>query len=259
MTHPGGPDPSALAETSGINTLNEKSLHAALKRWYAQPGDRFEARVDGYIIDLVRGDLLVEIQTGSASSLKRKLAALTRTHPVRLVVPVAREKWIVRLPKEGDPTGSRPARRKSPLRGRVEHLFRELVYIPGLICSGNFSLEVLLTREEEVRRFDEDRAGAWRRKGWVIHERRLLEVVDRTVFHTPPELAGLLPAELPDPFTAQQVAAALDQPAWLAQKMIYSLRAMGMIEAAGKRGRAMSYRRTILPGAPVLGPGRSSG
>lgn len=234
------------AETNGINTLNEKSLHAALKRWYAQPGDRFEVRVDGYIIDLVRGDLLIEVQTGGISPLKRKLAALTRLHPVRLVIPIAQEKWIVRLPKEGDDPQGKPVRRKSPRRGQVEHLFKELVFIPGLMAQENFSLEVLLTREEEVRRFDEGRAKAWRRKGWVIEERRLLEVVDRRVFETPASLAALLPAALPDPFTVPQAAAALAQPAWLARKMVYCLRALDAIEAAGKQGRAVAYRRKIL-------------
>ncbi len=53
---------------SHIGTLNEKPLHAALKRWYGREGDRFEVRVDGFFIDIVRPrpgrpDLLVEIQT----------------------------------------------------------------------------------------------------------------------------------------------------------------------------------------------------
>ena len=42
-----------------IGTLNEKALHSSLKEWYAQQGDRLEQSVDGYVIDIVRGDLLV--------------------------------------------------------------------------------------------------------------------------------------------------------------------------------------------------------
>jgi hypothetical protein len=38
----------------GIGSLNEKPLHAALKEWYARPEDRFEASVDGFVIDVVR-------------------------------------------------------------------------------------------------------------------------------------------------------------------------------------------------------------
>ena len=60
----------------GIGTLQENSLHAALKTWYAQPGDQLECKVDGYVIDLVRGDLLVEVQTANFSAIKRKLLKL---------------------------------------------------------------------------------------------------------------------------------------------------------------------------------------
>lgn len=230
-------------ELNGINIYNEKSLHAALKRWYAAPDDRMEARVDGYIIDLIHGDLLVEIQTGSFSPLKRKLAALAASHPVRLVFPVAVEKWIIRLPLS---ESGQAVRRKSPLRGSVEMLFKELVYIPALLNIENFTLEVLLIREEEVRRFDASRARGWRRKGWVTHERRLLEVVDRRIFHTPDELCGLLPAVLSDAFTVKELAKAAGQPEWLARKMVYCFKALGKVAPDGKRGRALLYRR--IPG-----------
>jgi hypothetical protein len=226
---------------NGINTYNEKSLHAALKQWYAVPADRLETRVDGYIIDLVRGDLLVEIQTGSFSPLKRKLAALVETHPVRLVFPIPLEKWILTQPDEG----AGPARRrKSPKRGQAEHVFAELVYIPGLILHHNFSLEVLMIREEEVRR--PVRKKHARSKGWVTTERRLLEVVDRRLFLSASDLAALLPLGLAEPFTVRELARAMCQPVWLAQKAIYSLRRMGALEAAGRKGRATLYSKLAL-------------
>ena len=49
---------------TSIGSLHEKSLHAALKAWCLQPGDHTEVPVDGYIIDIVRGDLLIEVQNG---------------------------------------------------------------------------------------------------------------------------------------------------------------------------------------------------
>ena len=157
-----------------ISTLNESPLHAALKAWYAQPGDRLEVEVEGFIIDIVRDELLIEIQTGNLSSLKRKLPSLADGHPVRLVVPIPREKWIVRLAEDGRGT---LGRRRSPKRGQIEDVFGELVSLPRLLAHPNFSLEVLLTQEEELRRYDGTRA--WRRRGWVTHERRLLEVAYR--------------------------------------------------------------------------------
>src|SRR5688572_22026432 len=101
----------------GIGLLNEKPLHASLKQWYARPGDRLEVTVDGFVIDIVRDDLLIEIQTGNFASIKSKLTKLVVCHRVRLVYPIVQEKWIVR---SGTRNGKGAIRRKSPKRGRME-------------------------------------------------------------------------------------------------------------------------------------------
>ena len=62
---------------------------------------------------------VVEIQTGSFSSLKRKLEALLPDRPVRVVHPVAVEKWITKVAKDGTTFLSR---RKSPKRGTLYDL-----------------------------------------------------------------------------------------------------------------------------------------
>ena len=224
-----------------ISTLNEKPLHAALKDWYAEPGDRLEVGLEGYVIDIIREEVLIEIQTASFHSIKRKLIDLTARHPVRLVYPVAREKWIVKLAGDGPGQGSR---RKSPKRGTVEDLFRELVSFPGLLAHPNFSLEVLLIQEDELRRYDGKRA--WRRRGWVTDERRLLQVLERRVFETPADMGQLLPDSLADPFTTSDLAAAVGKPLRLAQRMAYCLREMGVISPEGKRRNAILYSRVTV-------------
>lgn len=222
----------------GINTYNEGHLHAALKEWYAEDGDQFEVEVDGYIVDLVRGNLLVEIQTANFTALKQKLARLLPDHPVRLVYPIAFEKWIVKLDEDLE---TRLSRRKSPKRGAVEHVFYELVRIPHLLLNSNFSLEILLIQEEEQRYHDGTRA--WRRRGWVTHERYLLEVLERQLFPTPAALATLLPATLPHPFTTADLARALDRRRPVAQKMAYCLRKLKLLTPVGKQGNAILYER----------------
>jgi hypothetical protein len=236
---------------SGIGVLNEKPLHAALKQWYSEPGDLFEVAVDGFVIDIVRDDLLIEIQTGNFSAIRSKLTTLARSHRVRLVHPIAQEKWIVRPATGGR---GRLSRRKSPSRGRLEDLFRELVSIPHLLSHAGFSLEVLMTREEEVRRFE--RARGWSRHGWVIEARRLLEVVDRRVFGGPADWRALVPPRL-DAFTASDLAEGNQTRPDLAQKMAYCLRHGHVIELIGRRGRANLYR--TARGRPTdTAPGESS-
>ena len=221
---------------SGIGLLNEKPLHASLKQWYARPGDRFEVPVDGFVIDIVRDDLLIEIQTRNFASLKSKLTRLTRSHPVRLVYPIIQEKWIVRSATND---AGRAIRRKSPKRGRLEDLFWELVSIPQLLSNPNFSLEVLMIRGEEMRRYEGKRA--WRRRGWVSEGRRLLEVLDQRLFGQSADWLAFLPHGL-ESFTTRELATGMDTGTELAQKMAYCLREGRMIELIGRRGRANLYR-----------------
>lgn len=217
-----------------IGTLNEKALHAALKLYLEQEGDRFEVPLDGFFIDMVRGDELIEIQTGSFSPLKKKLRQLTQSYAVRLVYPIAVGKWIV---KDTEPA----KRRKSPKRGSVYSLFEELVYIPDLLNRPNFTLELLLIHQEDTRTFDPKRARR-RRKGWVTSERRLIKVLEHRVFRDSADLLTLIPTPITDPFTTADLAANINQPRKVAQQMTYCLRHLNLIQQIGKRGNAHLYQ-----------------
>jgi hypothetical protein len=225
---------------SGIGLINEKPLHASLKQWYARPGDRFEVPVDGFVIDIVRDDLLIEIQTRNFASINSKLCKLTRSYEVRLVYPVVQEKWIVRSAT----SGGTAVRRKSPKRGRLEDLFWELVSIPQLLSNPNFSLEVLMISEEELRRYEGKRR--WRRKGWVVEGRRLVEVLDRRLFGVSSDWLTFVPDGLQS-FTTKDLATLADTRRDLAQKMAYCLRHTKMIELIGRQGRANLYRVADRP------------
>jgi hypothetical protein len=195
--------------------------------------------VDGFHIDIVRRKVLIEIQTSNFSSQKRKLNTLVERHPVRLVFPIAQEKWIIRLGSDGT---TLVGKRKSPKRGNIYHLFKELVSLPRMIENKKFSLEVLLTREEEIRR--DDGQGSWRREGWSICDHRLIEVVRKRLFKKPADFFKLVPRNLPEPFTTRDLATGITQPHWLAQKMAYCLRNMGLIHLVGKNGNALLYAIT---------------
>jgi hypothetical protein len=224
-----------IVEMPGIGLLNEKPLHASLKQWYARPGDRLEVVVDGFVIDIVRDDLLIEIQTGNFAAIKSKLTNLVRYHRVRLVYPIVQEKWIVRSATRN---GKGAIRRKSPKRGRMEDLFWELVSIPQLLLNPNFSFEVLMIRGEELRRYDPRRRV---RRGWFMEGRRLLDVVDQRSFGHSADWLRFLPDGL-ESFTTSDLATRMNTGRELAQKMAYCLREAKMIELIGKRGRANLYR-----------------
>ncbi|MBU1110876.1 hypothetical protein KKB83_04650 [Patescibacteria group bacterium] len=218
-----------------IGTENENSLHAQIKELYAQTGDKVESRVGNYIIDLVRHELLIEIQTGNFSAIRNKLKNLVDDYQVRLIYPIAKEKWLVHV----DEKGKLLRRRKSPKKGRITDIFYELIRIPQLITHPNFSLEVLFIREEEVR--CNDGKGSWRRKGVSIVDCRLLDVVGEKLFKNKEDFLSLLPTDLPSKFTNHDLSKLLDISIYRARKMSYCLRKMTAIEVVGKKGNTYLY------------------
>ena len=220
---------------TAIGSLNEKPLHAALKEWYRRAGDRVEVPLDGFVIDLVRDGLLIEIQTRSFSAMRRKFDHLLDSYPIRLVHPVAAKRWIVKL----DDDGTETSRRRSPKRGIAADVCAELVSFPSLLSHPHFTLEVALIEEEEIRRPDARRG--WRKGGFVIEERRLIDVRDTVQIDSPEGLRQLLPGGLPDPFTTADLATGLRRSRHLAQEVAYCLRVSGAVETAGRDKRGVLY------------------
>lgn len=219
-----------------IGTLSEKSLHASLKEWVSQPGDEFEVKVDGFFIDVVRDQTLIEIQTRHLYAMKRKLKKLLANgHEIRLLHPIAKEKWIVRETAVGESIN----RRKSPKRGKTLDIFKELVRLTGLIPHPNLTIEVLLTQEEEILR--DDGKGSWRRKRWSVYDRLLLDVVHQQTFADKSDYLAVIPEALERPFTNKTLAQALAIRPDLATKITYTLCKMDLLEISGKQGRSNLY------------------
>ena len=193
--------------------------------------------VDGFVIDVVRGDVLLEIQTRHLYAMKRKLARLLPQHPVRILYPIAQEKWIVRETAVGQPI----SRRKSPKHGQPGDAFKELVRLTDWLLHPNLTIQLVFTHEEEIWR--DDGQGSWRRQRWSLHDRHLLAVVNQLILADRTDYVALLPTKLPDPFTNRQLAAALSCRPALAQKITYTLRHLHVLAVVGKEGQ--SHLHTI--------------
>ncbi len=220
----------------GIGLLKETSLHADLKKYYTHAGDFQEEIVDGYVVDIVRGNELIEIQTRGFASIRKKLAFLLQDHSVRLVYPVAGERWIVRIDNEGVVL----SRRKSPRKGRLIDAFDELMRIPAFLGNERFSLDIVLVADEVI--WKNDGLGSWRRKRWSIDDRKLLAVKEIFTFQALDDYARLLPANILQPFTVRSLANCLKCSPRLASKMAYCLRQAGLLNKVGKRGPAYLYQ-----------------
>ncbi len=221
---------------NGVGTLRESSLHASLKEYYKRPGDLVEERVDGYIIDIVHDNFLIEIQTQNFYAIKKKLENLVENHKVLLVYPVISDKWIVYQNR----AGSKVLRRRlSPKHCSHENIFDELIRIPHLIAHPNLSVETTLIQIEEIRR--KCGKGSWRRRGWNIYDKRLVNVLGTQIYHTPYDFLEYIPRDISVPFTNFDLAKKLKKPIKLVRKMTYCLRKMGTLRMVGKKGKSYLF------------------
>jgi len=215
--------------------MNEYSLHSAIKKWYSLPGDQFEVKIDDYIVDILRGDLLIEIQTRNFSTIKKKLADLVKNNRVRLVHPIPEQKWIIHVNEFDEIIG----KRKSPKKGKLTDLFHELIRIPKLISENNFSLEVLMTNQEEVR--CDDGKGSWRRRGASIKDRKLIGVNSRILLNNKNDFLRFLPKNLDETFTNKGLANLRGISISMAQKITYCLKKGGIITVKEKKGKELTF------------------
>ncbi len=232
----GGPSAGEREDgaVSDIGVLREGPLHAAVKGLLARPGDRAEVKVDRFVIDLVRADgELVEVQTGGFSPLGPKLDALLDGHRMRIVHPIPAERRIVRVDDQGEVVGAR----RSPAKGDPLAIFDRLVTFPSLLAHPNLVVELWLCAEDHVRAPEPRRGRRFMRDPG---ERRLREVLETIELRSPADALALVAAPT-GPFTNRDLAEALPCAPRLAERITYCLRHMGVLEPAGKRGRAALF------------------
>ena len=217
---------TASATSTGIGTLNESALHAALKEHYRRAGDALEAPVEGFVADIRRGNTLIEIQTASFGAMARKFDLLLDRFEMLLVHPVEVETYLQRPGKKT---------RKSPARGHVLQLFSELVAIPTLLDHPNLSLDVVCV---SVLRVQKKRGHRYR-----TQDRKLRKIIGTTRIETREDLAALLPGDLPPQFTTADIASCAQTSRGLAQQMAYCLRALDLVEVQGRTRAGIHYAR----------------
>jgi hypothetical protein len=104
----------------------------------------------------------------------------------------------------------------------------------------NLTIEVLLLAEDHMRAA---RPVTARRRTRDPGERRLRDVLGRVELRGVDDVVGALPSLPAQPFSTRELAAVLGCRMLLAQRTAYCLRAVNIIEAAGKRGRTPLYRQ----------------
>ncbi len=215
----------------------ETTLHRQLKAVYCADPEQHEVRVDGYRIDAVAEDRLIEIQQAGLGAIGPKIRTLLKSHKVTVVKPLVARRVLVKRKRRGGPVQST---RTSPKHETFFDLFDDLVHFVNVFPHRRLSLHVLLTDQEEHRIV----TGRKRRrdKGYRVEDRRLLGISGRCILRRRADLRSLIPETLPATFSTADIAQHAGVPRWLAQKAAYCLRMTGTAEMAGKSGNAILYR-----------------
>jgi hypothetical protein len=219
-----------------IGTEKESSLHRSLKFCYAGEGGRTEIEKDGYVCDgLTQNGQLIEVQTGSFGPLKEKARNLAARTPLIIIHPIVLNKVIELYSNSGELL----YRRKSPRKGGIYDLFKNLIYAPELPLVKGLTIELALVDISEKR--VQDGRGSWRRNGVSIADRSLL------FYHSSiPLLSGrdytlFLPYTEKDSFTVRDLSKKAFISENLARKCLYVLCKLGLVVKTAKKGNTWIY------------------
>jgi hypothetical protein len=225
--------------SGGIGTLNEHSLHAFLKQYYEPDATKCEIKIGRYVADIAdieNSGAITEIQTRGFFSLKKKLAFFLKEHDVTVVYPVAQ---IKRLFWVEPTTGEALPPRKSPKTGKALEIFYEFIHIKELLCEPRLSFKIVLLELDEYKMLD-----GWSRdhkKGATRKDRVPTSILGEVDIRCTQDYLKLLPDGLPEKFTVSELMKAGHMSRTLAQRAVTVLRAVNVIERAGKSGRAYLY------------------
>ncbi len=210
-----------------IGTLREKRLHAAIKTYLCPDTARHEIPVgtlfgggvdDGgagtrhMVADIVCDGEIFEVQTGGLYPLREKLAWYLAHTPCRVTVvhPIPAVRYLSWI----DPAdGTVISRRRSPKRGRVQDVAKELYWLSDFVGNPRFSLRLLLIELEEYRLADgwsrDGKRGSSRYERFptaLLGDVTLASAADYAAYFLPALLAARAPDGSPVPFTAADYA-----------------------------------------------------
>ncbi len=234
-----------------FSTLNESKLHNSLKILYQEIYEgQTETEQDGFIYDIVtKNGNIIEIQTKNLAKLLPKiLKTIENGHNIKLIHPVPLTTRI----ELKDEQGTIISKRKSPKKGSIYSIFRELTGLYPVITNPHFSLEIIeIEMTEERTRTTEpvqSKNGRRRfRRNWIKTGKRLDTIINTTRFSKPEDYLKLLPP-LPQPFCAKDLKQSLDKNPDIpkhtadAHLIVWVLSHAGLLEHSESKGRTKYYK-----------------
>ncbi|NLC42297.1 MAG: hypothetical protein GX775_05550 [Erysipelothrix sp.] len=219
----------------GIGRLQEKSIHSTLKYFLSENEQNHEVPIHGFVADVVVDQTIYEIQTGSFDKLRAKIMSYTPDYELHIVFPIAYQKHVLWFDEEHRLI----KRNKSPKKGSIYDIVRELYKIRPLITNERLFIDCFLINMEEIRLLD----------GWDLSKKRgatkvdkvPMELVEIVSFHEPSDYLRFLPENLPTQFLAKDLSDVVRLTPRQVSALLLVLRELGLIRLVGKQGRANLY------------------
>lgn len=222
--------------TQGIGTLGEKTVHSTLKQYLSRDVSCQEIKIGSYFADVCVGNHIYEIQTRQFHKLRSKLDFFLKDHKVTVVYPVTNHNYLRWVSPD---TGEITPPKKSTHRQNPLQVFAELYRIRPFLSHPDFSVKIVWMDMEEYRLLDG--YGKEKKKGATKCDKFPLSLVAEYDIETPMDYMMLLPAALPDTFTAKDFARLAKIPLGLAQTALLLLSELGVVFRTGKQGNSFLY------------------
>ncbi len=224
-------------EKAGIGTLNEKTIHAALKNYYANDFDQ-EAKIGDFYADIVTENGIFEIQTANWKKLNKKLEVMLDACHTTAVYPFEKR---VKTSQADDVTGEMIKVGNWRSYKDLTEFFLELYRIKSLLTNPNLTIAIAELEIERIN-YVSEKTGRRRKKGSYVKTPKSLL---REIFLEKPEdYLNLLPEgikeALPKEFTVKELQAQIKPTDAKLTLEIFGY--LGLTEKCGKRSNAELYR-----------------
>lgn len=238
---------AARHPTPGVGGLGEKSTHRVLK-YYFLPDERcHEQKVGGFVADGLGEEGILEIQSRNLYTLLPKLEAFLEAYPVTVVYPVVVQAQILWLdPVSGEQVCSGKRSRRCGVNGVLPQLYG----LRKLLDRPNLRIAAVTVTQRQLRLLD------GRGKEKKIHATKLdnlpLSAGEILWLDTPQDYAQLLPQNLPQPFSAQQLAKAMGLPKQDATSLTGLFSWLGLLEGETQGRRRVWRRKSPPPNSAII-------
>lgn len=242
----------------GIGTLGEKQMHAAIKRFICPDTSCHEVKIDGssgcisqskndedkqktrrFVADILTGNNIYEIQTGSFSPLKNKIQWIidNTTYNLTVIHPIAETKWISIINSK---TREIESRKRSPQKGSIRDIASDLYFLTDFISSPRFSLVILIIEAEQYKKnLQSDKR---KRPRYQKYEMIPISLIRAYIFKDRKDYRIFIPDDLPEKFTVRDYSKAAKIYGIDAYSIVKTLCSIGLLEPCGNIGRAAAYK-----------------